>query len=118
LGISIAIDFDGTIVDHKYPEIGDIKPGAADVIRKLYIAGHDIIIWTCRYLEKDLEAMRNFLYQNSIPYNNINENSFNLKGFWPVKKIYADVYIDDRNIFMEKIDWLRIEKHFVEKGLL
>lgn len=43
-----AIDFDGTIVEHKYPEIGALKPSAKQVINELYGKGHYIIIWRSR----------------------------------------------------------------------
>lgn len=114
----IAIDFDGTIVDHKYPEIGTLKPFAKETIQELCLEGHQIIIWTCRYIQKDVKAMVDFLNENKIPYHAINKNSFYLKGFWPKPKIYADIYIDDRNIFCEKIDWTEITGYFVSKGIL
>jgi hypothetical protein len=92
----IAIDFDGTIVEHAYPKIGKLFPGARDKIKELDRASAFIIIWTCRYTEKNLNEMREFLYKNDIPYNAINTNAPGL-SFNPSPKIYADVYIDDRS---------------------
>lgn len=46
--MKILLDFDGTVVEHAYPEIGQANPGAADVIRKLQSAGHEIILNTYR----------------------------------------------------------------------
>ena len=43
----IAIDFDGTIVENKYPKIGTLRKGAKAVINRLYDSGHFIIIYTC-----------------------------------------------------------------------
>ena len=44
----IAIDFDGTIVEHEYPEIGPLKEGAVKALKAFKKAGHKIAIWTCR----------------------------------------------------------------------
>ena len=44
----IAIDFDGTIVEEGYPNIGAMRKGAYKYIRKLVNEGHFIIINTCR----------------------------------------------------------------------
>ena len=93
----IAIDFDETIVEHEFPGIGDLKPNAKKVINQLYQDGHCIIIWTCRYTEKSLIDMKRFLYDNDIKYHKINENSQFLT-FNPYPKIYADIYIDDKQL--------------------
>lgn len=93
----IAIDFDGTIVDHEYPAIGKQKEGVVNAIRDFKARGHKIIIWTCRYLPEDLKEMKEYLYRNGIPFDKVNENIEGI-GFNPHPKIYADIYIDDRNI--------------------
>lgn len=92
----IAIDFDGTIVKHEYPEVGPLLPGAAETIRWLHTWA-DIIIWTCRYLPEDIEQARDFLIANGIPFDAINENREHM-SFQPLPKIYFDVGIDDRNL--------------------
>ncbi len=93
----IAIDFDGTIVDHIFPDIGDIKPNAKEVINRLFDEDHYIIIWTCRYEPNDVRAMMEYLAVQGIKYHALNQNCPNL-DFSPRPKIYADVYIDDRNL--------------------
>lgn len=112
----LAIDFDGTIVDHKFPLIGELKPYAKEVINRLFDKGHEIIIWTCRSEPRDIKNMKDFLDNNGIKYNRINENSRRVTfGCWP--KIYANMYIDDRGFFFDEIAdevgdklWLFIEK--------
>ncbi|HOS84413.1 MAG TPA: hypothetical protein PK199_05800, partial [Bacteroidales bacterium] len=47
--MKIAVDFDGTIVEHKYPEIGEIKLFAFETLRELQKQGHQLILWTYRY---------------------------------------------------------------------
>ena len=46
--MTIAIDFDGTIVEHKYPKIGDEIPFATDTLKMLIKDGHRLILWSVR----------------------------------------------------------------------
>lgn len=73
--VVVAVDFDGTCVDHRYPHVGPSVPGAADVLRELVAAGHLLIIWTMRdghYLEAAEEWFR---YQDT-PYIGANRNPY------------------------------------------
>lgn len=99
-GMTIAIDFDGTIVENKYPRIGQLLPYAPESIRKLYQDGHCIIIWTSRDGRQLLDAV-NFLLQNNIPFHRVNDNiPENTRQFGSnSRKVFADIYIDDRNLF-------------------
>lgn len=93
----IAIDFDGTIVEDRYPEIGELKHNSKEVINKLYGEGYTIIIWTCRTYLKMLEAVE-FLVKNGIKYHQINENcpkNVHKYGGSNPRKISANIYIDD-----------------------
>jgi hypothetical protein len=92
----IAIDFDGTVVEHAYPGIGPLLRGAADTIRWIHTWA-DIILWTCRYLPEDVAEAREFLVENGIPFDRINENIGSV-DFHPMPKIFFDVGIDDRNL--------------------
>lgn len=112
-----AIDFDGSIVEHQYPEIGELKEDAKEVINDLYKKDHKIIIWTCRYLQKDLSLMVKFLNENNINFHQVNCNIPEL-SFKPYPKIYANIYIDDRNLFCEEIDWYKIRLYLEVKGIL
>ena len=96
----IAIDFDGTICQNKYPEIGEPMPHAIESIRELHQAGHYLILWTCRQGEQLDEALQ-WCKQNGLSFHAVNDhNPDNLKFFGGVggKKVYADIYIDDKNI--------------------
>ena len=44
----IAVDFDGTIVEHEYPKIGRPIPFAIDTLLSLQKDGHILILWTVR----------------------------------------------------------------------
>ena len=69
----IVIDFDGTIVEMGYPNIGELKPNARKVINRLYDEGHEIIINTCRAGTYEGDLYR-FLYKEDIKYHYINSN--------------------------------------------
>lgn len=106
----IAIDFDGTIVDEAFPNIGKLKPHAKRVMHKIHQHGGVITIWTCRTGIAEINCL-DFLTDKGIPFDFINRNPQGLidkYGTMP-RKIGADVYIDDKAMFCN-IDWLEIEK--------
>ena len=93
----IAIDFDGTIAVNKYPAIGELMPGAAVVIKALADAGHYLILNTCR-ANDDLERALNYCSQHGIVFDRVNDNHPEMTAtHYPTRKVFADVYIDDRN---------------------
>ena len=89
----LAIDFDGTLVDHEYPKIGALKPGAKEALLAFKKAGHKIVIWTCRAGEEE-RAVRQFMNDNGVPYDVLNAAAPGAD--LGTRKIYADVYIDDK----------------------
>ena len=99
-----AFDFDGTIVEHRFPDIG---PKRMIIVKKIKRLAKDlsnvIIIWSCR--SGDFEnQMRDWLDDNNVYYDFINENPiFNIG----TRKIFAHHYIDDRNIFFEGVSQCR-----------
>jgi len=94
----IAVDFDGTIVEHRYPDIGEIIPGAFEVLRELQENGHKLILWTVRD-GIDLQAAVEFCIDHGIMFYAANE-SFPDEEFnkYISRKIDVDIFIDDRNI--------------------
>lgn len=96
-----AVDFDGTIVENTYPEIGKLIPFALESLRKLQDQGDIVILWTCRTGE-ELKAALEFLKVNNFIPDIINDHSQQMKELYPdskPKKIYADIYIDDHDVF-------------------
>lgn len=95
---TLAIDFDGTIVEDKYPDIGKPKLFAFETLRKLQDDGFTLILWTYRSGEKLDEAVK-FCEDKGITFYAVNksypdeENSDDIS-----RKINADIFIDDRNI--------------------
>lgn len=95
----IAVDFDGTLSMGPYPEIGNPKPYAVEMMNKLKDDGHYIILWTCRRGER-LEAALNWLLEQGIPFDRINAHEpQNLARYGDdPRKIYAHCYIDDKQV--------------------
>ncbi len=94
----IAIDFDGTIVEDEYPGIGKPRIFAFETLKKLQENGHRLILWTYRSGIRLNEAVA-FCNKNGIEFYAVNK-SFEEEQFDYSKsrKIYADLFIDDRNI--------------------
>lgn len=94
----IAVDFDGTIVEDRYPQIGPAKIFAFETLKELQNKGHRLILWTYRSGEKLEEAVE-FCKKNDIEFYAVN-NSYPEEKFKGIvsRKINADVFIDDRNL--------------------
>jgi len=94
----VAIDFDGTIVEDAYPKIGKPKLFAFETLKRLQDDGHRLILWTYRYGSRLDEAVM-FCKENGIHFYAVNK-SFPEEEFDIVqsRKIYADLFIDDRNL--------------------
>lgn len=95
--LTIAVDFDGTIVEHKYPSIGKELPFATETLKALQKKGHRLILWTYRTGTELNEAVE-FCAQRGLKFYAINqsypEEKFDKNTG---RKILADLYIDDRN---------------------
>ena len=94
----IAVDFDGTIVEHRYPSIGRIRPLAFETLSKLQTKGHRLILWSHR-AGKRLDEAVEFCLSNGIEFYAVNKNF--PEEVWDEndsRKILADIYIDDRNL--------------------
>ena len=108
--MTLAIDFDGTICELSFPEVGKLRKNAHIYIRKLHKDGHKIIINTCRSGKYEGMA-QDFLDENNIPYDYINSNLPELITQYgqDCRKISADVYIDDKCL-MGLPSWKKIYK--------
>lgn len=96
--MKIAIDFDGTIVEHKYPAIGEEMLFAFDTIKQLHKQGHTLILWTYR-AGKELEEAVEYCRQNGVEFYAVNK-SYPEEVFDDTisRKLDADMFIDDRNV--------------------
>lgn len=96
--LTIAVDFDGTIVENRYPKIGKPVLFALESLRKLHNDGHQLILWTYR-CGKELDEAVEFCEKEKIQFYAVNK-SYPEEEFDPSisRKIQADIFIDDRNI--------------------
>lgn len=99
--MTIAVDFDGTLVEHKYPAIGKERPFAFEVLKQLAAEGNKIVLWTSREGEL-LDAAVEFCRKKGLEFYAVNGEISNGSLFsnFPSnrRKISADVYIDDHNL--------------------
>jgi hypothetical protein len=96
--MNIAIDFDGTIVEHAYPAIGKEKLFAFDTLKLMQKAGFNLILWTYRSGNELKEAVE-YCRRNGIEFYAINKSyPEEIIDDKTSRKIIADIYIDDRNV--------------------
>lgn len=97
----IAVDFDGTIVENKYPAIGEERPYAIEVLKMLIRDRHRLILWTVRKGELLQQAI-DWCAERDVEFYAVNSDSSDMfkeerPGHFSCK-INADLFIDDRNI--------------------
>lgn len=88
----ICVDFDGTIVDHRYPNIGLEVPGAIKWLNKLHNQGAKFILFTMRS-GKFLDEAVSFLEDRGVSLFGVNVNPDQHWSNSP--KAYGELYIDD-----------------------
>jgi hypothetical protein len=121
----IAIDFDGTVVTHEYPKIGE-DIGAVPVLKKIIEKGHKLILHTMRSGKEEEEAMKWF-EEREIPIYGINDNPSQHR-WTSSKKVFANLYIDDTALGAPLtssdisgrpyIDWTKVEQLLKSYGVL
>jgi len=95
---TIAVDFDGTIVEHKYPAIGKEMLFAFATLKQLQSKGHKLVLWTYR-TGTELEEAVAYCKENGVEFYAVNESypgENREEGY--SRKIAADLFIDDRNV--------------------
>ena len=97
--MNIAVDFDGTIVTHEYPNIGKELPFAVETLRQLQRDGHKIILWSVRegqLLEEAIEWCRARGLEFYASNKDYPEETRQDKHY--SRKLKAELFIDDRNL--------------------
>ena len=119
----IAVDFDGTIVKHEYPRIGEECPNAFRVLKRL--GAHKLILYTMRS-GLQLEEAVAFCKEQGLEFWSVNENPEQY-SWTDSRKVYAHMYIDDTALGCPVVkgvgerpyvDWWAIEKLLVERNIL
>ncbi|UUV47005.1 hypothetical protein [Bacillus phage vB_BanS-Thrax5] len=108
----ICIDWDGTIVhDGAYPNAGKFKENAVNVMKAIIAEGGEIVIWTCRngmeqeqIITEKLESVDIYDFKINKPFDHFTSIFGDT-----ARKVFADIYIDDRSIHADEIDWYKIE---------
>lgn len=124
-GVTIAVDFDGTCVEHEYPHIGADAEGAAEVLRELVANDCKLILYTMRSGAL-LEKAANWFKERNIPLYGINENPG--QTWSDSRKVHANLYIDDSALgcplrFVDGVahpvvDWQKVRRQLVLDGIL
>lgn len=123
-GKPVAVDFDGTCVDHRFPKIGLCAPDSVRVLRRLVSSGAKLILWTMRSDGPEgayLQEAVNWFKVWGIPLYGVQQNP--AQSTWTSSpKAYAAAYIDDAAVgcplikpegfHRECVDWLAVEKWF------
>ena len=115
--MTIAVDFDGTIVEHRYPQIGEEIPFAVETLKMLVQDHHKVILWSVREGEL-LEAAVDWCKERGLEFYAINrdypeETVENNPHF--SRKLKVDVFIDDRNLGGIPSDWNDIYEMISQK---
>ena len=97
--MTIAVDFDGTIVTHEYPRIGKPIPFAIETLKKLQQEDHHrLILWSVREGDRLREAVE-YCASKGLEFYAVNANyPEETYDQWMNRKVTADLYIDDRNL--------------------
>ena len=96
----IAFDFDGTLtMTNTFPDIGEPRPFAKQVVNLLHDIGVTVLIWTCRDaddIHDDITPMIKWLKEHDFRYSGINSVIEHSYFPYEARKIYAHMYVDDR----------------------
>lgn len=122
----IAFDFDGTVVTHKYPIIGDELACAIVVLKELQDKGYKLILLTMRSNETLDKAVK-YLNERGLKDFYVNENPTQI-NWTQSRKVYAELYIDDAALGCPLkfdsdskrycVDWLSVRKLLSDRGYL
>ena len=98
--MTIAVDFDGTIVRHRYPAIGEEIPFATQTLKKLIEERHQLILWSVRE-GKLLDEAVEWCRKRGVEFYAVNrdypEEDIQLNEHFS-RKLKVDLFIDDRNV--------------------
>ena len=98
--MNIAVDFDGTIVEHEYPDIGEEIPFATETLKMLIADRHKLILWSCREGQLLYDAIE-WCRQRGVEFYAVNRDYPEEKKEYNQhfsRKLKVDMFIDDRNI--------------------
>lgn len=94
-----AVDFDGTLCESVFPGIGEPNTALINHLIKKRAQGNKVILWTCRVGERLQEAV-DWCRDHDLEFDAVNENLPEMIEQWggESRKVFADVYIDDKAV--------------------
>lgn len=102
----IAVDFDGTLCEYAFPEIGkqnDNHKKIMEILINLRNKGHKLILWTCRGDNVEFPCLTdalNWCKSKGLEFDAVNENVIGTRKIsGPSPKVVADFYLDDKSLF-------------------
>ena len=103
-GNIIAVDFDGTLCASAFPDIGAPNIPLIDLLIARRRNGCRVLLWTCRVGEQ-LEAAVSWCRMFGLEFDAVNENLPEINDLYgnETRKIYADVYLDDKAARPEEV---------------
>lgn len=95
----LAVDFDGTLVNDEFPEVGFAHYEIIDLLKRLHKKGVKIILWTCR-TGQHLEDAISFCNVVKLPLDAVNKNIPEVIAMYgeDTRKVFADLYLDDKAV--------------------
>lgn len=105
----IAVDFDGTLCANKFPDIGAPNQALIDYLKSEKKFGRKLILWTCRVGDR-LDLAVEWCKTHGLEFDAVNENLPEIVEMYggESRKIYADWYIDDHNLFSTLVSSKRL----------
>lgn len=94
-----AVDFDGTLCENAWPDIGKPNHSLINALKKAREKGDKVILWTCRTTDRLEEAIA-WCKEQGLEFDTVNENLPEIIGQFGTesRKVFADVYVDDKAI--------------------
>lgn len=95
-----AVDFDGTLCEKAWPNIGEPKHDIINWMKSLRKEGHKVILWTCREGMQLVEAIA-WCADQGLFFDAVNDNLEDHKSKFKnnPRKVFADYYIDDKAVY-------------------
>jgi hypothetical protein len=124
--MKIYLDFDGTVVQHRYPAIGEYNPGAFDVVKKLIAARHEVVLNTYRAnlnAGHAAEAQKYVLDGVGANIPVLSQKAHPKVWEWAFHFMFDEIFIDDSALGcplrsdVRAVDWARIDLEFKANGI-
>lgn len=130
--MNIYLDFDGTVVDHQHPQIGEYNEGCIEVVEKLKYAGHKIVLNTYRANFQDASMAEAEEYLRAINLYHCIEATLPQKydpsiWNWELHHVMQEIFLDDMCLDIplrtnetsgrSMVNWHQIDKELEANGM-